>query len=338
MAWENGEWLEYDQLQHKIEEINDIITLIDAEYNLAEEMPVEIAQDYFELIEKLERYNRIHRGERDLLYFAYEYFGEDLNPENSGNWIPSYDFDVENELPWNVLTNAPSFHHEICGLMDEVSYVKRNDKVGVAAPRSHAKSSFLSKAYPIHEVVYRLRKYIIIISETPDVSSANMDWISNQLKYNEKLRANFGPLLDPKLQGNEKDNSSEFIAWHPIVGEQHRRERVALVQAASTGQRLRGRNWDGNRPDLVICDDLEDANTNASTPELRKKLREWFASVVMPLGDPKGELTAYVYMGTTVHHDALLMNILHKRSDFRTKIYRAMIEQPKNMALCCATT
>ncbi|MGM7681786.1 hypothetical protein ACSVDA_06480 [Cytobacillus sp. Hm23] len=53
----------------------------------------------------------------------------------------------------------------------------------------------------------------------------------------------------------------------------------------------------------------------------------------MPLGDPKGELTAYVYMGTTVHHDALLMNILHKRSDFRTKIYRAMIEQPKNTAL-----
>ncbi|MGM7680969.1 hypothetical protein ACSVDA_02325 [Cytobacillus sp. Hm23] len=198
-------------------------------------------------------------------------------------------------------------------------------KVGVAAPRSHAKSSFLLKAYPIHEVVYRLRKYIIIISETLDVSSANMDWISNQLKYNEKLRASFGPLLDPELQGNEKDNSSEFIAWHPIVGEQHRRERVALVPA--------GRNWDGNRPDSVICDDLEDANTNASTPELWKKLRECFTLVVMPLGDPKGELTAYVYMGTTVHHDALLMNILHKRSYFRTRIYRSMIEQPKNMAL-----
>ncbi|WP_214482382.1 hypothetical protein [Bacillus sp. SM2101] len=33
MAWENGEWLEYDRRQHKIEEINEIISLIDAEYN-----------------------------------------------------------------------------------------------------------------------------------------------------------------------------------------------------------------------------------------------------------------------------------------------------------------
>ncbi|MDX8362458.1 hypothetical protein [Cytobacillus sp. IB215316] len=88
MAWENGEWLDYDERQHKIEEINEIITLIDAEYNSAEDMPVEIMQDYFELIEKLDRFNRIHRGERDLLYFAYEYFRENLNPENSDNWIP----------------------------------------------------------------------------------------------------------------------------------------------------------------------------------------------------------------------------------------------------------
>ncbi|MFS1516083.1 hypothetical protein V1503_06105 [Bacillus sp. SCS-151] len=126
MAWENGEWIGYDDRQHKIEEINEIITLIDAEYTSAEDMPVEIAQDYFELIEKLERYNRIHRGERDLLYFEYEYFGEDLNPENSGNWIPSYVFDSESKPPSNVLGNTPSFHREICVLMDEVSYVKHS--------------------------------------------------------------------------------------------------------------------------------------------------------------------------------------------------------------------
>src|SRR5690606_6344483 len=101
----------------------------------------------------------------------------------------------------------------------------------------------------------------------------------------------------------------------------------------STGQALRGRNWQGNRPDLIVCDDLEDAKTNAATEEQRTKLRDWFASVVMPLGDPKGEKTALVVMGTTVHFDSLLMNILYKRSDFMTRIYRAIIEQPVNTSL-----
>ena len=58
-------------------------------------------------------------------------------------------------------------------------------------------------------------------------------------------------------------------------------------------------------------------------------MRDWFSQTVIPLGDPKGEKTALVYMGTTVHHSALLMKILYERSDFRTKLYRAIIEQPE---------
>lgn len=98
---------------------------------------------------------------------------------------------------------------------------------------------------------------------------------------------------------------------------------------------MRGRNFDGHRPDLIVLDDLEDARPggNASTPEQRRSLMNWFSQTVMALGDPNGKKTAYVYMGTTVHFDSLLMNILYKRSDFTTKVYRAIIKQPKNTAL-----
>ncbi|WP_412677031.1 phage terminase large subunit [Bacillus atrophaeus] len=216
--------------------------------------------------------------------------------------------------------------------MNVVSSEKVNEKIAAAAPRSHAKSTYLSKAFPVHEIVYRRRKYTIIISETPSVSKANMEWIRNQLKFNKKLRADFGPLLSPQDQANITDNSEAFIAWHP---DGDSRKQLSLVQAASTGQALRGRNWNGSRPDLIICDDLEDARPggNASTPEQRANLRDWFSQTVMPLGDPKGEKTAFVYMGTTVHMDALLMHVLYKRSDFVTKVYRAIIDQPKRMDL-----
>jgi predicted phage terminase large subunit-like protein len=267
---------------------------------------------------EIERLERISRAETDLLYFAYEYFGEIYNADNSGNWIP-----VE-------IGEAPAFHGEICDIMNVVSTREINAKIAVAAPRSHAKSSFLSKAFPIHELVFRKRKYVIIISETPQVSTGNMEWLSLQLKSNDKLRADFGPLLSAKQQENPKDNSSEFIAWEPRQDGSQRL--LCRVEAASTGQALRGRNWNGTRPDLIICDDLE-GKKNTNTEQLRTEMRDWFTQVVIPLGDPAGKRTAFVYMGTMVHHDSLLRYVMEKRSDFKTKLFRAIIEWPERMDL-----
>jgi predicted phage terminase large subunit-like protein len=256
-----------------------------------------------------------------LLFFAWYYFSETTNADNAGNWEG---FDIAS------VDQAPQFHREICDIMDRVSNEETNAKVAVAAPRSHAKSSYLSKAFPLHEVVFRKRKYVIVISETPAVAGANIEWIKLQLASNEKLRRDFGGILSPKQQMNPKDNSSEFIAWEPRDNDG--KHLVALVQAASSGQALRGRNWNGVRPDLIVCDDLEDKR-NTNTEELRQEMKDWFTKVVVPLGDPKGKRTAIVFMGTTVHPQALLIDVLYNRSDFKSKKYQAIIEQPKRADL-----
>ncbi|MCQ4363048.1 phage terminase large subunit [Mycobacterium gordonae] len=281
-------------------------------------LPEDVLRELTDTAAEIERLQRINRGEGDLIYFAYEYFGELYNPDNSGNWIPI------------AIEGAPPFHREICGIMDEISTRDTNAKVGVAAPRSHAKSSFLSKAFPLHELVYRKRQYAIIISETPQVATGNMEWLGLQLKSNDKLRADFGPLLSVKQQENPKDNSAEFIAWEarPDGGQRY----LARVEAASTGQALRGRNWNGIRPDLIVCDDLE-GKKNTNTEQLRAEMRDWFTQVVVPLGDPAGKKTALVYMGTMVHHDSLLRYVMEKRSDFRTRLFRAVIEWPERADL-----
>ncbi|AUM67400.1 hypothetical protein C0R09_18690 [Brevibacillus laterosporus] len=267
---------------------------------------------------EIKRLARIHRAEVDLLYFAYEYFGEHYNPDNSGNWIPV------------TIDKAPEFHHELCAIMNTVSMHEVNAKIGWAAPRSHAKSSYLSKAFPLHEIVFRKRKYIIIISETPSVATANLDWLANQLKSNAKLRADFGHLLHPKQQVNPRDNTSEFIAWEQRENEEQRL--LTLVQAASTGQALRGRNWNGYRPDLIVCDDLE-SKKNTNTAELRQELRDWFTQTVTPLGDPEGKKTALVFMGTMVHAESLLRYVLHERADFKSRLFKALIEEPERTDL-----
>lgn len=323
MAWVNGKWLERKQRGELIEVYREYIGTVEAKYGDVDGIiSAGLIEEYYERLTELTRLERIHRCELDTLAFDIEYFSEAKNPGNAGNWDG---FNITDA------SESPQFHREITDILNEVSSDKVNAKIAVAAPRSHAKSTYLTKGFPLHQVVYRLRKYIIIISETPSVSGPNLEWLATQLKHNEKLRQDFGPLLSPRQQENDKDNTAEFIAWQPTADGGKRQ--LTKVEAASTGQALRGRNWQGTRPDLIVCDDLEDAKTNAATPEQREKLHNWFTSVVMPLGDPKGEKTAIVYMGTTVHFDALLMKILYKRSDFETKVYRAIINPPKRADL-----
>lgn len=307
-----------------IEVYAEYIATVDAKYPSIDDIEgAGILGEYYERLTELRRLERIQRCESDLAEFAIEYFSEHGNPENEGNW-DGFEATKPDDLA--------QFHKELTAVMNDLSIGNRAAKIAQAVSRGHGKSTWLSKGFPIKEIVYRSRRYILLISETPDVAKSNLEWIRTQLKYNKKLREDFGPLLSPKDQSNIVDNGDTFIAWHPD-GES--KKQLTLVQAVSSGQALRGRNWNNIRPDLIIMDDLEDASPgkNASTPEQRKALRNWFNQSVMPLGDPKGLKTAYVVMGTTVHKESLLMHILHDRPDFKTKVYRALIDPPKNMSL-----
>lgn len=322
MVWHNGEWLEREARQELIDTTKEMIDVMLQQKNLtAEEMS--FLDQHILFLEKVER---VHRAEVDLLYFMIEYFSERYNPGNQGNLE---DFDVK------TVEDAPDFHREICARMDEISQHEKNAKDATAASRGHAKSTYLSRGNPIREIVYRLRNYIISISETPNVAKSNLDWISGQLKTNLKLREDFGPLLHPKQQMNIMDNDNGFIVAEPDEeGKPNPAKQLTKLEAASTGQALRGRNWNSKRPDLIILDDLEDARPggNASTPEQRAKLKDWFTQVVMGLAGPAGR-TCFIYMGTIVHQDALLNDVIHNRADFKSRIYKALIEEPERMDL-----
>lgn len=326
MAWIDNRWIDDAERAELLDVYKNYIDTVEATYGTIEAIEAAgLLTEYYDRLRIYNRLERVHRCSRDNMEFTLEYFSEARNPNNVGNWEG---FDLAHK------EEAAAFHLEMNAIIDDICNDTRNAKYAIAAPRSHAKSSYFTKSMPIAEIVFRRRSYIIIISETPTVAKANMEWIRNQLKHNAKLREDFGALLSPKDQANITDNGEEFIAWHNEPGSDVKKQ-IALVQAASTGQALRGRNWNGARPGLIIMDDLEDARPggNASTPEQRIKLRDWFSQTVMSLGDPRGATTAYVVVGTTVHINSLLVHILNERADFKTRIYRAIIEQPKRADL-----
>lgn len=260
-----------------------------------------------DMYKAIEKEYRILRSEYDVLYFAYEYFSEERNPENENNLIPK----------GGIFEEAPDFHVELCGKLDELNE-KPTKKICWSVPRGHAKSGYMSNVFPVHQIVFSKRHYILVVSETEAMAKAFVEWIADQLKFNQKLREDFGDLLSPNKMQNEQDNKEGFVSSNNIK-----------VQSASIGKQLRGARHGAYRPDLVILDDLE-SSKNTNTRELREKNLHWFNSVIMPIGDITR--TSFVYMGTLVHGQGLLPHVL-QRADFDGRIYSAIVSEPDRVDL-----
>jgi predicted phage terminase large subunit-like protein len=281
-------------------EMLDVYRVLSKQNRLTERQKAEA----FDRKEEFEALMRIDRSETDILFFAYEYFSEDKNPDNQGNLIPA----------GVSIEDAPDFHNELCEILNVVSNEEINKRIAWSAPRGHAKSAYLSNVFPVHQAVFEKRYYILIISETDSAAKKFVEWVGNELKYNEKLRRDFGEILSPNKGQNDKDNQEAFLT-----------NTGTLVESASIGKQLRGKRNGSHRPDLVICDDLE-SSKNTNTKELIEKNIDWFDKVVLPIGDPKR--TAFIYMGTTVVAEGLLQHVQGK-ADFESRTYAAIVSEPE---------
>jgi len=299
MAYVDGQWLDRAARQQRIDELheeNDLLRQL-IEKGVATDYDLDRLEANLAMLEKLER---VHDCEYNLLRFTYEYFSEELNPSNPSNLIPA----------GQTIESAADFHKTLCSLLDEITSGKVKTNVAWSVGRRHAKTAYLSNSYLCHQVVYRLQKYIVEVSETTDVAGDFIKWTVNQLKFNEKLREDFGELLHPKPSMNEVDNKYEFIT-----------STGTKVEAKGIGTQIRGLRHLSERPGLFILDDLESAE-NTNTPELRAKNLHWFRSEML---EALGFGGMCIYMGTIVHYDSLLNHVLTKRKDFVSRKFPAIL-------------
>lgn len=299
MAYVDGKWLAYDERAERIDTLKRKAKALIAalkQGKLTQSQKAEIEP----LTEEIKRLERVHRGEHDLLYFTYTYFSEVENPDNSSNLIPAP----------QKYENAAKFHAELCAILDDVTRGNISTNIGWSVGRRHAKTAYLSNAYLCHRIVYRMSKYIVEVSETTDVAGDFIKWTVNQLKFNEKLREDFGELLHPKPSMNELDNKYEFIT-----------SSGTKVEAKGVGTQMRGLRHLSHRPDLFILDDLE-SQDNTNTPELRAKNLRWFQAEML---EALGFGGMCIYMGTIVNYDSLLNHVLTKRKDFVSRKFPAIL-------------
>lgn len=195
---------------------------------------------------------------------------------------------------------TPAFHRQAWAL-----YGGDDPNVCVVAPRDHAKSSALSMVYILAEVLFRKSDYVILVGSTEDGAAEQLGNIAEELQENEDLIREFG--VKRMLRTATTDTIVEMSDGHKF-----------RILARGAEQRIRGRLWKGKRPNLLVCDDMED-DEQVLNPERRRKFRVWFFRAAKQALSKSGRLRVH---GTILHDDSLLAR-LRKNSTWKTLFFAA---------------
>jgi predicted phage terminase large subunit-like protein len=195
---------------------------------------------------------------------------------------------------------TPQFHRDAWKLC-----CSPTKNVMVIAPRDHAKSTALTIAYGMAAILFRQSRYAIIIGTTEVKAQEFLGTISDELHNNEDLRHDF------KIKNFIVDQKTEII----VECEDGYKFRI-LARGAE--QRIRGSLWDGIRPDLILCDDMED-DEQVESKDRRVKFRKWFFRAAKQALSQKGLIRVY---GTILHEDSLLSR-LRKNKTWTHQFYKA---------------
>lgn len=227
-------------------------------------------------------------------------------------------------LPHYFVRESPTFHGELDRIWREgvmkglnpntdAKEISRTDgcRRAIEAPRGHAKSTTFTFKDSIHAAVYGYKHYEIILSDSSEQAEGFLADIKTEFEENAAIREDFGEL--------------EGKVWKAMV--------ILLsngtkIEALGAGKKIRGRRHKQWRPDLILCDDLEN-DENVNTADQRKKLRNWFYKAVSKAGDT---YTDIVYIGTLLHFDALLANVANNPS-YKTVKYQGVISFATNSEL-----
>ena len=205
---------------------------------------------------------------------------------------------------------TPECHRDWWGLC--CSNMRR---VAIAAPRGHAKSTAITKAFTLASALFRVRRSIVIVSDTYQQAVAFLGEIKREFEVNEDLKAIF------EFKEFTTDREDEIVAVFQD-GYQFR------IKAYGSEQKVRGIIWDGMRPDLIVGDDMENDEL-VMNPERREKFSNWVNNALLPTLAPRGIIRI---VGTVLHMASFLELLLPKDSDENTIVeeLRSIMKKSKD--------
>jgi predicted phage terminase large subunit-like protein len=173
----------------------------------------------------------------------------------------------------------------------------KDKQIAIAAPRETAKSTAITLSFVLAAALFREHQFIIICSDTESQSTLFLGDIKQELIENDDLVSLFG------IKGFNKLSETDIIV-EMNDGYKFR------IMAKGAEQKLRGLKWENKRPDLIICDDMENDEAVVNS-DRREKFRRWFYGALMPSRSKEGKI---IVVGTILHMDSLLERLMPQSS------------------------
>lgn len=182
---------------------------------------------------------------------------------------------------------TPPFHRECWAL-----YCSDAPQAAIIAPRNHAKSTSFTHDYGLAVALFRNQSYIMILGSSEEMAIEHLNDISVELHENDDLRREFG------VKDFVTDQKTDLIV-ECRDGYQFR------FVARGAEQKIRGRKWRGQRPGLILGDDIED-DEQVENKDRRQKFYRWLLRAAKQALRDGGKIRIH---GTILHEDSALAKI-----------------------------
>lgn len=291
-----------------------------------------------------DRETRVKRAKEDFRYFVQTYLGHHIGLE-----------------PTTKRKETSIFRNWV---YDALPILSSNDskinKIEIKAYRGAAKTTLVSRLFCFWKILRGDKRYAIIISSTLDLAKEGIDVLKTELEDNINLINDFD-ITKGQVWNNEEivfglvvESDSEttdglacrskYALRHSEHGEEsspkhkeseeakkqkNKKTQLCKIKSFGAGKKIRGTNFLSVRPDLIICDDIEN-DENTESKSQRDKLYNWFNKAILKLPSRLNPHYTILVVGTTLHYDSLLQRIA-KRNDFAVYNFPLVLEFPSNI-------
>ncbi|MBU1173518.1 MAG: hypothetical protein KKD44_28455 [Proteobacteria bacterium] len=219
-----------------------------------------------------------------------------------------------NPMRWGMFVCTEHFRKEPARFQFKIlDEAQKNPNLAIAAPRESSKTTLLGFLYPLHSIVYKKKRFIVIITSVYTKSCGCLDAMKKEVRDNPQFREDFPLKITRDAEGDTIFRQADGF------------ETRVLCKGRDQIGSIRGEKFGAYRPDLIIVDDVED-DEMVKNPERRQEIQDLFDQVIMYAGET-GK-TQIIVIGTILHDDSLLSKLVSsdQYKEFRKLLYRGRYE------------
>ena len=247
-------------------------------------------------------------GEKDITFFSLYFLRT--------TFVPSDD---------NSARELCEEHYKIWKILSKAFVQDLYDKLNIVEPRGLAKSTICDKTLAIWLHCYKKSTFTLLGAKTAYDAEQFLNSIKKEFLENELIKDVFGNLIDLK---GKKPNSKDY---YKVNSGEIELTNDTYIRAVGSTTSVRGANWGGVRPTVVIADDYQ-SEVDIITEDAREKKWNRWCKEVEEVGDTavfrKGKkvkaATKFISIGTVLHIDCLISRLSRNR-DYHTIINRAVL-------------